>query len=317
MGTTSFHACAAALIAVSLTGLACSRQATDPTSTSALSPASAVLSTSTDSDAGTDAATLSRAGGLVDLSLHRLTRVEGTFRLRVTLTGQAPGEWQEFPFTRERQILGTQTPVPGGPEYVVERAAEAGEPEIVTTDLWRQDRSGLFLYQSDVSATSAPLAAQALHGLDATQVAAFDRALATIAAKRDAAMGLGLPVELTMRRNGSTARGVGPHEVTFLRYPLKPGATWDGRPGFNVWTVEALETIDSPAGRFHTGRLHIVLPDFFGPEDVARTWWGVPGEVKRAFHLVGDATDETGTVIGRVESDETFLVTLYQPDAPL
>lgn len=308
MGITSSHAIAAALVAVTLTGLACSRQATDPASTSALSAASAVLST--DTDAGIDAATLSRSGGLVDLSLNRLTRAEGTFRFRVTLTGQAPGDWQEVPVTRERRVIGTQTPVPDGPEYRVEQETGVSDP-----DLWRQDRSGLFLYQSDISAPSAPLAARALPGLDATQMAAVDRALAVIAAKRDAAMGLGVPAELTTRRNGSTARGVGPHEITFLRYPLRPGATWEGRPGFNVWTVEALESIETPAGRFHTARLHIVVPEFFGPEDVARTWWGVPGEVKRAYHLTGDATDENGTVIGRVETDETFLVTAYQPDA--
>jgi hypothetical protein len=317
MGTTSSHAIAAALIAATLTGPACSRQATDPTSSSAVSAASAILST--DSDAGTDASTLSsQASGLVDLSLNRLTRVEGTFRIRITLTGQEPGEWQEFPFTRERQIIGTQTPEPGGPEYRAERATETSDPEpVVTIDLWRQDRSGLFLYQSDVSSPSAPLAAQALRGLDATQVTAFDRALRDIAAKRDAALGLGLPAELTTRRSGSTAFGVGPHEITFLLYPLRPGATWEGRPGFNVWTVEALETIASPAGRFHTARLRIEVPDFFGPEDVARTWWGVPGEVKREFHFVTDATDENGTVIGRVEDTESFLVTAYQPNAPL
>jgi hypothetical protein len=316
MGTTSSHAIAATLIAVTLTGLACSRQGTDPTS-SAVSAASAIRST--DSDAGIDAGTLSsQASGLVDLSLNRLTRVEGTFRIRVTLTGQTPGEWLEFPFTRERQVIGTQAPEPGGPEYRVERETETSDPEpVVTLDLWRQDRSGLFLYQSDVSSPSAPLAARALRGLDATQVAAFDRALRNIAAKRDAAQGLGPPAELSTRRNGSTFRGVGPHEITFLRYPLRPGATWEGRPGFNVWTVEALEPIASPAGRFHSARLRIEVPDFFGPDDTARTWWGMPGEVKREYHLFGDATDENGTVIGRVEDTESFLVTAYQPNAPL
>ena len=131
------------------------------------------------------------------------------------------------------------------------------------------------------------------------------RALAVIEAKRAAVQG---------RVSQAFARG-GPQqaEITFLRYPLHPNASWDGRPGFNVWYFEGWDDLVTPAGNFRAARLRIDVPGQLGPDDVVQTWWAAPGETKRHYHFVAPLTDETGQVTGTFEADETFLVSSYQP----
>ena len=241
--------------------------------------------------------------GVVDLHLGRLTEVSGVFRARILLTGQEPGPWVDAPFTVERRIVGLETPV-AGVTYRQERVLQT-EPGGPTTryDLWRQDKSGLYLYQPEEEPGPGARTVHAAAGMRARlapdQVAAVARAWEQIDAKRAAI--------LAGRRGGPLGS-----EITFLRYPLHKGASWEGREDFNVWTVEETEWIDSPAGKFHAARLNIVLPAFFGPDDSAITWWDAPGEVRRAFHLFGDATDEQGNVIGKVETFEAFTVTRYE-----
>ena len=251
------------------------------------------------------------ARGLVDLGFGRLTRVEGMFRARTIPTGGVPGPWVEIVQTTERQVVGVQTPVGGGPTYRQERVRILEQTGPSTSyDLWRQDKSGLFLYQEDVAARTPrramPLAVASSRAGSSREAAAYARAWDQVAAKREAlALAAGPP------------GGAGPHEITFLRYPLHRGATWEGRPGFNRWTVEENEWLETPAGRFHATRLRIELPEFFGPKDLALTWWDEPGEIRRAFHLFGDAVDDGGNVIGEVETLEEFVVVDYVPVAPI
>ncbi len=244
--------------------------------------------------------------GVVDLGFNRLTRVSGSFRARTTLTGQPAGPWVEGTFITERLVVGVQTPVGGGPTYRQERVRHLEDSGPSTTyDLWRQDRSGLFLYQPDFARTPRPLPlalARSLAG--ASQAAAFARAYDAVAAKRTA-LTAGPP-------GGPFAR-----EITILRSPLRKGARWEGRPGFNLWTVEELEWLDTPGGRFHAARMRIELPAYFGPRDRALTWWDAPGEVKREFHLFVTATDEQGNELGELETSETFEVVAYVQNAPL
>lgn len=259
---------------------------------------------------------LDRAGdpfqgpGLVDLSLDRLTVVEGAFRVRTTLTGQEPGGWAEGTFSIERRVVGLSTPAFGGPTYVRESVRHLEETgPIASQDLWRQDKSGLYLHQGDeaamrVARRRVARAASAATSPDAGVAAAFDRAIAALDAKREAIL-------------AGPPGGALSSEITFLRYPLRKGASWEGRPGFNVWTVEGHDRLELPEGTRRAARLSIVLPQDFGPDDRALTWWDEPGEVKREFHLFGDATDENGIVIGTVETWETFELVTYTPGEAL
>jgi hypothetical protein len=277
-----------ALVVAALVALGCSNRVDAPFETSTAPTLEAAK-------AATDAI------GLVDLSAGRVTRVEGEFRFRFEPDGGPATEWESFATTYQSTMQGDDvTPVPGGPSYRPEEYLEVSDSStVLNTYLWRQDKSGLYLYQEDVAAPAS---------LSAHRSAAIARALASIEQKRTALRGA--LTEMPLLRAGQ-AGGPGPHEITFLEYPLHPNATWEGRPGFNVWTVEAKEWLDTPAGRFHAARIDIVLPQFFGPGDYALTWWAEPGEIQRHYHLFGDMTDESGNIIGKVETDETFQVTQY------
>lgn len=306
----STPALVAAALAAALAGLSCSRapsapELTNPTGDRLAAPAEIAARP----DAGLAAADRFDPGrNFVDLRFGRLTVVEGEGRVRSILTGQEPGPWGTFRERIERQVVDLRTPVGGGPTYRVERVLhhEGGGTPFEAFDLWRQDRSGLYLHSPE--GFEAPIArrmrAAVRAGAPAGHAAAFARATARVLGKRDAILAGGPP------------GGPGTDEITFLRYPLRRGASWDGRVGFNLWTVEETEWIDTPAGRLHAVRLRIEIPGAFGPRDEALTWWQAPGEVRRAFHLFSDAVDDGGNVIGEVEFEESFALTVYQPDAP-
>ena len=114
-------------------------------------------------------------------------------------------------------------------------------------------------------------------------------------------------------RETMTPSKTGPNEITLLRYPLHPGATWDGRVGFNVWTVEAPDQLSLPAGRFRAYRLDIDLPEFFGPGDRYTIWFGAPGEVAHSGHFIEDAVDQTGEIVGTVEVEDNLKLTAWSP----
>jgi len=247
--------------------------------------------------------------GLVDLSPGRVTRIDGEWRMREIPDGAPPGAWEAHSKRLERTVQPDEaTPVPGGPAYRVESEIDLDDPTLdPVVSLWRQDRSGLFLYQEDVA---APALRTFASRFAADRRPAIERALALIEQKRAAVLGA-VAAEMPTRRATAAPGGPGPHEITLLRYPLHPNATWDGRPGFNVWTVEAIEWLDTAAGRFHAPRMHIVVPGAFGPDDYAITWWAEPGEVKRHYHFLAPLTDANGNPIGMFEFEETLEVTQY------
>jgi hypothetical protein len=248
----------------------------------------------------------SQQAGLVDLSPGRVTRVDYVVRTRLTLTGQPASEWQESRFARVLTIVGEETPRPGGPTYRVEESIDPENPgEVVLRDLWRQDRSGLFNFQEDMVPDVVRLQAQRLALEEPSLAAQIARALVVVEAKRAAIRGRTSPA---LARRGPLEA-----EITFLRYPLHPNASWDGRPGFNVWHFEDWEDLATPAGAFRAARLRIDVPGQLGPNDLVLTWWAPPGETKRHYHIFADLTDETGQVTGTFEADETFVVTIYQP----
>jgi hypothetical protein len=244
--------------------------------------------------------------GFVDLSLGRVTRAESVVRTRMTMTGQPPGEWQETRFARVATIVGEETPLAGGPTYRVEETVDPTNPgEVLVRDRWRQDKSGLYDFQDDLVPTAMRLTASRIPLDDPSRAAQVARALAVIEAKRAAVQGR---VTRTLERRGPLET-----EITFLRYPLHPNASWDGRPGFNVWYFEGWDDLATPAGNFRAARLRIDVPGQLGPDDVVQTWWAAPGETKRHYHFLAPLTDENGQVTGTFEADEAFVVTSYQP----
>ena len=252
-----------------------------------------------------DASPAVKEVGLVDLSLGRVTRVEYVVRTRMTPLGQPPSEWQETRFARELKIVGEETPLAGGETYRVEESVDPLDPgNVLLRDLWRQDKAGLFNFQADLVPTAMRLTASRLALDDPARSAQIARALAVIEAKRAAIQGR-IPRALAKR-------GPQEAEITFLRYPLHNNASWDGRPGFNVWYFEGWEDLATPAGTFHAARVRIDVPGQLGPNDLVQSWWAAPGESQRHYHIFADLTDETGQVTGTFEADEAFVVTRYE-----
>ena len=295
----------------------CSRPATSPVETGALAPSGA-LPADLDAWFGPD--------GVVDLRTGRVTEVESRYHIEITNPTQPPVSGvQNFRYT----VTGTAER--RGVVYTVEQEFLDGSPTFESK--FRQDRSGLYLYdeiqfaranqiaatrESGIEAAAQQAILAAAHG-DAGRAAAFEAAWAVIRARRAAvATALGAPsapgeLAAPIVRHGRPGGGPGEFEITMLRYPLRPGATWQGRENFNLWTVEGLETVETPAGRIKAARLSIGLPEYYGPNDRYVTWWGAPGELKREFTSTSTATREDGTPIGTFHAVETRTLTTYVP----
>ena len=153
-----------------------------------------------------------------------------------TLTGQPAGPWVEGTFTTERLVVGVQTPVGGGPTYRQERVRHLEDSGPSTTyDLWRQDRSGLFLYQPDFARTPRPLPlalARSLAG--APQAAAFARAYDAIAAKRAALTAGPVAAQSPVQPTGPVATASQPLAPGQASLPTTP-ATTSSRASASSW----------------------------------------------------------------------------------
>jgi len=299
MGPSYRIRCAA--LGLALLGLGCSVNAIAPINT----PSGPVTVTLESRGIPLDAAPVAREVGFVDLSLGRVTRVEYVVKTRTGPVGGPLSEWEETRFAHVLTIVGEETPLAGGPTYRVEETVDAETPgTVLLRDRWRQDKSGLYDFQDDLVPTAMRLNAGRLALDDPARSSQIARALSLIEAKRAAVQG--------RTPRALARRGPQPTEITFLRYPLHPNASWDGRPGFNVWYFEGWDDLATPAGPFHAARLRIDVPGLLGPDDVVQTWWAAPGETKRHYHFVAPLTDETGAVTGTFEADEAFVVTGYE-----
>ncbi len=222
-----------------------------------------------------------------------------------------------------RSLIGTETLF--GRSYVVEKETTAqtggsmGDQPWITV-LWirnRQDATGL--YEADVAAsvppklrdgTSSirPLAARehAVGRLPApiptnipesqrgAWVATWQRVQVRAEAVRSMVRGLTL--------NGREG-GLQDNEITRLLYPMRPGISWAIRPDpLFTATVEAVEMLDLPAGRFPAYRLGIHFDDL-DPEEFVHVWYGRSGQLAAQYHLLGVVTDIDGNVIGKAAFD--------------
>jgi hypothetical protein len=97
-------------------------------------------------------------------------------------------------------------------------------------------------------------------------------------------------------------------EIIRLDYPLHPGASWTVResPHFTS-TVERVERLDLPAGRFNAYRIRIGS-EFFGPEDTVHLWMSRSGQLRLSYRLVSAVTDENGNVIGEFSATHEEIV---------
>lgn len=84
-----------------------------------------------------------------------------------------------------------------------------------------------------------------------------------------------------------------PPEIVRLRYPLETGASWElfPAPSPPTATVEAADTVETPAGPLPAWRIRIDTPGR-GPDDRHRVWYGRRGKFREEQHMEVVAIDE-------------------------
>jgi hypothetical protein len=178
----------------------------------------------------------------------------------------------------------------------------------------RQSRLGLFELdnvgiRSDVTVdgtSNDPEATDLVAYVDRTvtdpgQRAAFLRAATAVAAK----LALVRPIPGGPR----PALGAAPGEITLLSYPLYVGARWIVResPRF-ARIVVGRDVVNVPLGMFPAWKIR-GTSELFGPDDQVFFWYSNLGLLGVRYHVVGDAVDDTGKVIGRVVTDSDQSLT--------
>jgi hypothetical protein len=106
-----------------------------------------------------------------------------------------------------------------------------------------------------------------------------------------------------------------PAELTRLHYPLTAGASWEQFPSASpvVVTVEAADTLSTPAGLQQSWRIRIEPPDA-GPSDHHRVWHGASGKIQEDRHTEVTAIDDlTGERVRIVSDSLVFLQGLDLP----
>jgi hypothetical protein len=265
----------------------------------------------------------SPAGAFFPLIIGNRWHATAVFRVTVTPNQGSPYS-DAFHQDISRELIGTEALF--GRTYVVMRedVVETGPGESSSGSSWtryRQDASGL--YEADVSALQPPGSEPVLSSVRTASAsgrrefpgslasrmtavelqayrAAWDRIQDRIAAIRR-----GLGQEVVIR-----ADGLMPNEITRLRYPLHPGATWDIRtdPDLTFTSIaEAVEPLNLPVGNLTAWRIRIWITGL-SDQDSVHLWIGRSGQLQFTYHLVGIATDEDGNVIGTTASDYSETV---------
>ena len=229
-----------------------------------------------------------------------------------------------------RALVGTET-IFGRPyvvmeETTVESSLPPEESQPFTNWIrYRQDAPGL--YEADVVVSTppvldgqerpAPLAGAANVGMQrnvtdrimssvpADQVSAFASAVERVRQKAEIIQSAFHRGVLTQSvRSGGLLSG----EITRLRYPLRPGATWTIRPyPLFAASVEGVEALDLPAGKFSSYRIR-VDSEFFGPPDIVHVWVSRSGQLAFRYHLESIATDVDGNELGKAMTDYDEVV---------
>jgi len=299
--TTSRHLAMAALLALSSTCAGCKSKYSDP---GARDGVTSQLLAARPGDTGTNVG-VGRAfyplavGNRWDYRIHMTSVI-------ITDAGPQPPVGVEAALAAE--IAGTQQV--GDQTYFLQTEFDPTlvPPPVAVAFRERQDRLGLFELDesgptSDLTLdgpapdpTSSDLAVYVDRTIvDPAQRAAFRRAAAEVAAK------LAL-----VRRGGVRSRpntGAGPGEITMLSYPLVPGVSWIVRdsPRF-ARVVVGRDRVTVPLGTFTAWKIR-GTSEVFGPDDRVHFWYSDLGLLSIRLHVVANATDPFGNVIGRVETD--------------
>ena len=194
-----------------------------------------------------------------------------------------------------------------GRTYLVQRESDGQGYE--AEFLYRQDKSGLFNADPEPASMKAlaqrdevltRLVGDATPSMKEAYRAAMARVIAKQSAVRKALHGAGHGGAAIGQTSGPLAG-----EIALLRYPIATGKTWHVREDpLVVYTVEAQESLQLPAGTLNGWRIRIDWPGFFGPEDHAAVWYGRDGRLQLRAHVESEATDENGNVIGTVVGDD-------------
>ncbi len=110
--------------------------------------------------------------------------------------------------------------------------------------------------------------------------------------------------------------GLAEGETTLLQYPVHRNASWvTGEESQREFTVEAIEWLDTPAGKFRAARVRRQTPGG-DPETVNLTWYADPGIVKEFERFVLRRNGPGTPVI--LETEATSEITEYTPgqDSP-
>ena len=229
-----------------------------------------------------------------------------------------------------RVLVGTET-IFGRPYVVMEETTlESDLPPEESQPLtdwirYRQDATGLYEADVDISTPPvfdgaerpAPLAGAANVGMQrnvtdrimssvpAEQVSAFASALERVRQKAEM-------VQSAFHRGvlpqGVRSGGLLSGEITRLRYPLRPGAAWTIRPDpLFTASVEGVEALDLPAGRFSSYRIRFDS-EFFSSPDVVHIWVSRSGQLAFRYHFESNATDVDGNELGKAMTDYDEVV---------
>ena len=206
----------------------------------------------------------------------------------------------------------TGTVVQDGREYVVWRERYVDESQTFEQEfIYRQDRTGL--YNLDLIHATIDRVELAEHRARVAGAYRLDaetrhrRALASAAEKHALIRNLVTPepASASPRRQGA----VPPSEITLLSYPLHAGKSWHVRENpLVIYTVERMESLRLPAGRFNGWRIRIDWPGVFGPNDRAHVWYGREGFLKLEARLETIETDLEGNRYGVVRSHEVQVL---------
>jgi hypothetical protein len=274
------------------------------------------------------------SGAFFPLTVGNRWHAVGVGHITSVPTGGGP-PFVELSFQDDisRELTGTETLL--GRSYTllteahVESGSFGGDPNPFTYWIrYRQDQSGL--YEADVDVTQPPaasggaarIAAEArgsrralpsewLARIPVDQVAAYERAWNSLQ-DRSAAVRAALGPQSSALRSAGLLDG----EITRLSYPMRPGAQWTIRsdPFFGS-TVEGVDNLDLPAGRFPAYRIRIE-GEAFGSDDIVHFWFGRSGQLQAKYHLESVMTDVDGNEIGRLVDDYNEAVdqmTLLHP----
>ena len=251
------------------------------------------------------AATAATRDGFYPLSLGNRWTYRETNHLVFVPTGGAAQPPVDDVGTVDVDMTCTQSL--DGLDYSIEHSVS--RYPTYTSESWihyRQDRGGL--YRADGGIFTPPPCA--VSGPAARLMGSPSLADRVIAAHPSYAIDRSSLERLDARRaaveqllSGRASRAFGT-EYTILRYPLRPGASWTLRDDLAlVATVEALEVVAVPAGRFNVYRVRLDNPGVYGPNESVTLWYDRHGVVKTVSHFEGPLNDVSGNVIGTLLSD--------------